>query len=77
MGSMSPMSRELGRFSAMRRTPKTSADSLAVEPVWSQLVSATNSLYQGNLQGKSCILHPHSWALSIESLIPSGFPRLQ
>ena len=52
-------------------------DWLAVGPVCSQPVSATNSLYQGNLQGKSHLMRVKSVARAVEHPIPSGFPRIQ
>ena len=63
--------------SGSRSISRMTRDGMAVGPVWSQPVSTSNSLYQGKIQGKSCILRFHSWAHSSESPIPSGFPRLQ
>src|SRR5262245_59787440 len=41
--------------------PQITGGNMAVQPVWSQFVSVNNLLYQGQIQGKSCMLRLHSW----------------
>lgn len=52
-------------------------ETMAEGPVCSQLVSASNSLYQGKIQGKSQGRSVHSLVCCVTRPIQSGFSRIQ
>lgn len=50
---------------------------VAVERVYGQPLSVSNSVDQGKIQGKSGLMGPHSLVGSVENPIPGDFPRIQ
>lgn len=67
------MSRQLGQYSVIRRTSKTTPDWMAVGPVPSQPFSAGNSWEQGKIQGIYGVSGRHVAVKLPEMAIPRQF----
>ena len=50
---------------------------VAAERVYRQALSVRDSVDQGKIQAQSGLMGPHSLVGSVESPIPSSFPRIQ